>query len=370
MTDLVTVPFADPLRFLPGEEGAVRAAIDGVLNGGPLILGDHVETFEQSFGHFLDASNPPEVIGVGNGMDALTLSLIALDLPAGSEVLVTASDGGFAAGAVRAAGHRPVVVDVEADTHLVSEQTLGRADTGRCQAVIMTHLHGQAVPRAAFDWAREHGLAIVEDVAQAHGGTLGATRLGLLGDLASLSFYPTKNLGAMGDGGAVVTTAPSLADRLRVLRQYGWGERLRVTIAGGRNSRLDALQAAVLTARLQWLDQHNARRRQVVGRYRAALGGDALVLGDAEGAVAHHAVVVHPQRESLRQHLIERAIGVDVHYPWLVQEMPGLGLEASDTPVAQVARDHKLSLPCFGGITDAEIERVCGALREWGCEHA
>ena len=370
MTEHPLVPLADPLRFLPGEEAAVRAAIDDVLDGGPLILGDHVETFEQSFGHYLDASNPPEVIGVGNGMDALTLSLIALDLPAGAKVLVTASDGGFAAGAVRAAGHQPVVVDVEPNTHLVSAQTLARADNGRCQAVILTHLHGQAVSLDAFDWARARGLAIVEDVAQAHGGTLGETRLGLLGDLASFSFYPTKNLGAMGDGGAVATRDQTLAGRLRVLRQYGWGERLRVTMAGGRNSRLDALQAAVLTARLPWLDQHNARRRQVVGHYRAALGGDVLVLGDAEGAVAHHAVVVHPQRESLRHHLIERAVGVDVHYPWLVQEMPGLGLEASDTPGARVARDHKLSLPCFGGITDAEIERVCGALREWGCEHA
>ena len=370
MTEHPGVPLADPLRLLPGEEAAVRAAIDGVLGGGPLILGDHVETFEQSFGHYLDASNPPEVIGVGNGTDALTLSLIALDLPAGAKVLVTASDGGFAAGAVRAAGHQPVVVDVEPNTHLVSAQTLARADNGRCQAVILTHLHGQAVSLDAFDWARARGLAIVEDVAQAHGGTLGETRLGLLGDLASFSFYPTKNLGAMGDGGAVATRDQTLAGRLRVLRQYGWGERLRVTMAGGRNSRLDALQAAVLTARLPWLDQHNARRRQVVGHYRAALGGDVLVLGDAEGAVAHHAVVVHPQRESLRHHLIERAVGVVVHYPWLVQEMPGIGIAEVDTPVARAARDHKLSLPCFGAITHEEIERVCGALGEWDCEDA
>jgi dTDP-4-amino-4,6-dideoxygalactose transaminase len=362
------VPVADPLRLDLAERAAISDAVAAVLETGPLVLGAHVERFEQEFGAHLDPSDAPEVVGVGNGSDALAIALTALALPGGCAVLVPANDGGFAAGAVRAAGLVPIATDVDLTTQLVDTAALDRAWTPAVRAVVVTHLHGQPVDAGPITaWCREHGLPLVEDAAQAHGAWVDGRRAGTVGDVATFSFYPTKNLGAVGDGGAVVTRDPDLAGRARRLRQYGWGERFRVDVAAGRNSRLDALQAAVLTARLPFLDDNNERRRAVVGRYRAALAGsDAVVLGDAPGAVAHHAVVVHPGRDRLVEVLARAGIGTSIHYPWLVTEMPGLAMTSAATPGADRGRRDKLSLPCFPTLAEAELDRVATALAEWG----
>lgn len=366
---MATVPLADPLRLADDEARAVRSALDDVLSGGSLVLGPRVEAFEEAFAAYLAPTGPaPAVIGVGNGTDALVIALLALDVPRGSSVLVPANDGGFSATAVRGAGLVPVPVDADPVTQLVDLALLEAATGPDVRAAVVTHLHGQAVDLGpVLAWCRQHGLLLVEDAAQAHGATLGDRRTGTLADAAAFSFYPTKNLGALGDGGAVVTADAQVAARARRLRQYGWGDRFRAVVPHGRNSRLDALQAAVLSARLPFLDAGNLRRRAVVGRYRAALAGsDAVVLGDAPGAVAHHAVVVHPERERLAATLARHDVVTAVHYPWLVTEMPGLGLGPVPLPGADRGRREKLSLPCFPSLTDAEVDRVSAALEEWG----
>ena len=363
-----TIPVADPLRLDAAESAVIADAVAEVLKGGQLVLGAHVERFEQEFGAYVDEADPPEVVGVGNGSDALVIALTALELPAGCGVLVPANDGGYAAGAVRAAGLVPLATDTDPVTQLVDAVALEAALTPAVRAVVVTHIHGQPVdgePIAA--WCRERGLRLVEDAAQAHGALVGARRAGTLGDVATFSFYPTKNLGAVGDGGAVVTRDPGLATRARRLRQHGWGVRFRVEAAGGRNSRLDAIQAAVLTARLPFLEANNARRRTIVGHYRAALAGSgAAVLGDGPGAVAHHAVVVHPDRDRLVEALGRAGVGTSVHYPWLVTEMPGLEVAAAPMPGADRGRQHKVSLPCFPTLTETELDRVVAVLAEWG----
>jgi dTDP-4-amino-4,6-dideoxygalactose transaminase len=264
----------------------------------------------------------------------------------------------------------PVATDCDATTQLQRLETLEQALTPQVRAVVVTHLHGQPVEMASIRaWCDARGLRLVEDAAQAHGACVGAARAGTVGDIATFSFYPTKNLGAVGDAGAIVTRDAELASVARRMRQYGWDERFRVATRGGRNSRLDALQAAVLTARLPFLERNNARRRGVVGRYRDALAGSgALVLGDGPGAVAHHAVVVHPRRDQLVDMLAREGIGTSVHYPWLVTEMPGLGVEPAALPGADSGRRHKVSLPCFPSLRSDEIDRVCWVLERWGSQ--
>jgi dTDP-4-amino-4,6-dideoxygalactose transaminase len=189
--------------------------------------------------------------------------------------------------------------------------------------------------------------------------------------VATFSFYPTKNLAAMGDGGAVLARDAAVIERARLLRQYGWAPRFRVVEAHGRNSRLDALQAAVLSARLPYLDANNERRRQVVRRYRAAAPGLAFLGQDDESNVAHHAVVRTPDRDSLRCHLAAAGIGADVHYPYLVQEMPGITtVSDAATPHAVTLRQECLSLPCFPGMTPDEIDATCAALGSWSADGA
>ena len=363
------MPLADPLRLDPDERRAVRACIDDVLAGGSLVLGRRVEEFEEAFATYLAPEGPrPHVVGVGSGTDALTIALLALHPPRGGSVLVPANDGGYAATAARLAGLNPVAADADALTGLTDVAALDDAIRPGVWAAVVTHLHGQPLdldPLAA--WARDRGVLLVEDASQAHGACSGNHRVGTVGDAAAFSFYPTKNLGALGDGGAVVVPDRDTAASARSLRQYGWSERFRVTTPGGRNSRLDALQAEVLRARLPFLDDHNARRRAVVQRYRDALAGSgAAVLGDAPGAVAHHAVVVHPGRDRLARVLDEHGVASAVHYPWLVTEMPGLQVEPTDTSRADRGRRRKLSLPCFPTLTVEEVDRVCEALQAWG----
>ena len=367
------VPLADPLRIADDEARAVRAAVDDVLARGSLVLGPRVEEFEAAFAAYLALTGPaPHVVGVGNGTDALVIALLALEVPRGSAVLVASNDGGFGATAARAAGLIPVPVDADPVNQLVDVAALDAAyllgGSTEVRAAVVTHLHGQPVDlEPIVEWCRLRDVALVEDAAQAHGALLGDRRVGTLADAATFSFYPTKNLGALGDGGAVVTALPEVADRARRLRQYGWRERFRADLPHGRNSRLDALQAAVLSARLPFLDEGNTRRRAVVDRYRVALeGSGAVVLGDAPGAVAHHAVVVHPDRDRLTETMARHEIATDVHYPWLVTEMPGLALDPVPLPGADRGRRQKLSLPCHPNLTDPELDRVAAALREWG----
>jgi len=361
-------PLVAPGRFLPDEAAAVDAAIARVVSSGSWILGEEVAGFESEFAEYTGAT---DTIACANGTDALVLALVALAPSRGAEVLVPANDGGYAALAVTAAGLRPIVYDIDARSGAPTVDTLDAARTQSTEAAIITHLHGDLVDLDPIDrWRRRHGLALVEDCAQAHGLRNGTTHAGTIGDLGTFSFYPTKNLGAIGDGGALIVgdgiERELLSQRLRALRQYGWVERNRIELTGGRNSRLDELQAAVLRARLPFLDDRNQRRRDLVERWREATADVASVerISTDGPTVAHQIVATFTTAES-RDRAIERlsAEGVTtaVHYPWLVQEMPGIDATES-SPVAADRRSRILSLPAEPLLDGDEIDHVAACL--------
>jgi dTDP-3-amino-2,3,6-trideoxy-4-keto-D-glucose/dTDP-3-amino-3,4,6-trideoxy-alpha-D-glucose/dTDP-2,6-dideoxy-D-kanosamine transaminase len=360
----VVIPLAAPTRLGAAEAAAVLAAVDGVLAGPQWVLGPAVAAFEEAFGEYVGAAH---VVGVGNGSDALGIAFVALGLEPGDGVLVPPNDAGFAAGAARSVGLVPVVMDVDPRTAGPSVGTATAALRDGVRAVVATHLHGDPLDLSALDaWRRDAGLLLVEDCAQAHGARLAGRHVGSVGDAATYSFYPTKNLGAPGDAGAVVLAEPEHADRARSLREYGWGERYRVDHPRGRNSRLDAVHAATLTARLPFLDARNERRREIAAQLRDALReNDTRLQSDLVDGVVHHAVVVSDRRDDLVAHLAAHGVPTAVHYPWLVGEMPGLGLTAA-TPVAAGWRDRVLTVPCFPEMTFAEVRAVEQALAAWG----
>jgi aminotransferase EvaB len=361
------VPSAAPTRMGEAEAGAVREAMLRVTAEGPWILGPEVDQFETAFGAYADLGH---AVGVGSGTDALVVAFTALDLAPGSGVLVAANEGGYASTAARIAGLVPVVMDVATTTMAPSAQTAAAAHRTGVEAIVVTHLHGDAADLSDLDaWRRSRGLALVEDCAQAHGLRVGGRHVGADADATTYSFYPTKNLGAVGDAGLVGFTDPRAAERARALRQYGWGDRFRVDLARGRNSRLDALQAAVLSARLPFLDERNAHRREISGRFREALAPGTRLHGDPDATVAHHAVAVTAERDDLTRHLGAAGVATDVHYPVLVGEMPGLAAEGAATPVAATLRDRVLSLPCFPEMRDDEVAHTVAALHAWSGDH-
>ncbi|MGN6502355.1 MAG: DegT/DnrJ/EryC1/StrS family aminotransferase [Pseudolysinimonas sp.] len=364
------MPAATPTRLLPEERAAVDAALRRVTDSGPWIGGPEVEAFEAEFGEHLGVRH---VVGCANGTDALALALGGLDLAPGAAVPVPGHDGGYAATAARMAGFVPVAVDVDAQSAGPTVATVTAAAgaataVGEPVAIVVTHLHGDPVDPvdlAAIDtWRRRRGMALIEDCAQA----AGAPGTAAIGDAAAFSFYPTKNLGALGDAGAVGFTDASRAARARSLAQYGWGERYRIELPGGRNSRLDSLQAAVLRARLPFLTGRNDRRRAVRARYAAA-APQLELLGTAVG-VAHHAVVRTDRRDALIAHLEERGVSTAIHYPVAVADMPGvgmpgLGMTGADTPEARRLAASIVSLPCTPELTDDEVDVVAAAVAEW-----
>lgn len=360
----MTVPAAAPTRLAPAEAEAVRDAIGRVVRDGPWILGPEVSGFEEAWGTYADLQH---TVGVGNGTDALAVAFTALGLAPGAGVLLAANEGGYAATAARMVGLVPVVMDVDASTMAPTVATAQAAYASGVEALVVTHLHGDPVELEPLDaWRRPHGLALVEDCAQAHGLRVrGGEHVGARADAATFSFYPTKNLGAVGDAGLVGFTDASVAERARSLRQYGWGERFRADLPQGRNTRLDPLQAAVLGARLPFLDDRNLRRRAIAATYAEALGPAAHLHGDRGAGVAHHAVVVSERRDELAAHVGAAGIDTAVHYPHLVDEMPGLAARGATTHVAARLREQILSLPCFPELTDEEIACVARSLAEW-----
>ena len=360
----LSVPAAAPTRLGGAERTAVTEAVARILTDGPWVGGAPVAQFESDFAAYLGGT---EVVGVANGTDALALAFETLELPRGSGILIAANEGGYAATAARQVGLVPVVMDVDPITLAPSVDSADAAITPAVSAIVITHLHGDAVDLAALDaWRKTRNLRLIEDCAQAAGLRVAETHVGLTGDAAAFSFYPTKNLGAMGDAGALVFAEQTHTDRARSLAQYGWGERFRIEVPGGRNSRLDPLQAVILSARLPFLDDRNAIRRAISARYREALRNTGRIFGDPDTTVAHHAVAIVEHPGQLDALLADRAIQTARHYPYLLTEMPGLELGSSvPTPQATKLRDQSLSLPCFPEMTGAEVDHVVFALEEW-----
>jgi dTDP-4-amino-4,6-dideoxygalactose transaminase len=359
------IDFLNLKRVNAPHEQAIREAIGRVIDSGWYILGQETEAFEHEFAAYCGAEH---CIGVANGLDALHLILRAYGIGPGDEVIVPSNTFIATWLAVSQAGATPVPVDPNEFTHNIEASAIERAITPRTRAIMPVHLYGQPAdmdPIVAL--ARPRGIKVIEDAAQAHGARYKGRRAGSLGDAAGFSFYPGKNLGALGDGGAIVTRDPDLATTLRKLRNYGSSVKYRHDMAG-MNSRLDEVQAAVLRVKLPHLDAENAHRRMLAAEYVAALQsaqvGVPVVLPESEPAW-HLFVVRSQRREELQAHLGKRKIGCMVHYPiacHLQQAYAGHSWPA--LPVAERLQSEVLSLPISPCMTRMEVRTVAGAVIE------
>jgi len=359
------VPLNDLARVEPEVRQARAEAMLGVAERAWYVRGPEVAGFEAELATYLGLA---EVVGVANGTDALEIALRSLGLAEGDAVATVANAGMYATTAILRAGLRPIFVDVEPETLCAAPASVEEALERGARAVVVTHLYGRlARVEEIVAIAHRHGAAVLEDCAQAIGARRGGIAAGAFGDVAAYSFYPTKNLGALGDAGAVACREADRAVRVRELAQYGWDTKYRVARAGGRNSRMDEIQAAVLRVGLAELDGWNDRRRAIAADYAAALpahAGRLLASGDAD-FVAHLAVVVFEDRDAARARLAEGLVDTEVHYPIPDHRQPVWGDGFADVrlPVTEAATDRILTLPLFPELTDAEVERVCEVLR-------
>lgn len=357
MTNAPLIPTNDLRRQALADRTEVLAAISRVYDSGWYVLGREVESFEQLFADYLGVRH---VIGVANGTDALEIALRTVGVQPGDEVVMTANAGGYASTAARSVGALPVYCDVCPDGS-IDARSAASAVSPSTRAVVVTHLYGQMSDVNQLRHALPPGMVIIEDCAQAHGARDSGMRAGALGDVSTFSFYPTKNLAAVGDGGAVATSNDEFAAAARQLRTYGWASRYHVAIRGGRNSRLDEVQAAVLSARLAQLDQRNTRRRDIARSYRARCPFPILGRGD-ESDVAHLCVVVAPDRQRVRAQLADGGVASDVHYPIPDHQQPAWSTKHISLPVTEHLCASVVTLPCFPELTDTEVELVCRTL--------
>jgi dTDP-4-amino-4,6-dideoxygalactose transaminase len=367
------IPQNDPRAAYLAQRGEIDAAIARTLEGGWYILGEAVAAFERDFASYIGVG---DAVGVANGTDAIVLALKACGMGPGDTVATVSHTAVATVAAIELAGARPLLLDIDRASYALDPAELARvletppAGGGPVRAVIPVHLYGRPADLGAIvPLARRHGAVLIEDCAQAHGATFEGKRAGSLGDAASFSFYPTKNLGALGDGGLIATTRPDVAERLRILREYGWRERY-VSDVAGMNSRLDELQAAILGVKLARLDADNARRQAIAAAYHEGLAGTGLVLpaGDSRAShVFHQYVVRTPARDSLRERLKSAGVGTNIHYPVPVHLQPAYrdrvllgpsGLRETERAAAEV-----LSLPMFPQLGDGDVARVIEAIR-------
>lgn len=344
---------------------ALLHATAATINGGQLILGPRLEQFEQDFAAFCGAKR---CIGVGNGLDALSLALLALGVGPGDEVIVPAFTFVATWFAVSNLGAKPVAVDVRDDGN-IDPAKIPPAVTSRTRAIVPVHLYGRLADMAAIGYvARRLGLPVIEDAAQAHGAEQGGQRAGAFGIAAAFSFYPTKNLGALGDGGAVCTNDPALAETVRTLRNYGSARKYEHATLG-QNSRLDELQAAFLTAKLPGLDAANTRRRQVAQRYNAAFANleNVALPHDAASAMVWHQFVIRIEaRDALKTALAKRGVGTTIHYPTAPFDQPCYAgqYNPANYPTARHLANTVLSLPMADYLKPAEVDHVIQAVIE------
>ena len=363
------VPLNDPKRQNLALQKEITHSVERILERGRYILGPEHDEFEREFAAFCGTK---ACVAVANGTDALELALRAIDAGAGDEVIVAANAGMYSTIACNLVNAIPVYVDVD-DSLTLSPGMIAEAVGPRTKAVIVTHLYGKLGDvdgiRDAVSRHKPERVWLIEDCSQAHGAVRRGSRAGAFGDIGTFSFYPTKNLAALGDGGALVTNDDALAGRLRLLRQYGWESRYNSVVARGRNSRMDELQAAILRIKLPRLDEWNHVRREVIRRYMDASRGSLLRFPHApeQDFVAHLCVVRHPDRAQARRHFEQKGIATDIHYPindYDQVTMRSISWRGTSMTVTERSSKEIFTLPCFAEMTEAEIERVCAALRD------
>jgi dTDP-4-amino-4,6-dideoxygalactose transaminase len=359
---------ANPGAQYQAHKAEIDAAVARVLAGGWYILGEETRAFEAEFAAYIGVR---EAVGVASGTDALQLALAACEIGASDEVITVSHTAVATISAIEMAGATPVLVDIEPDFFTIDPAQIEAAITPRTKAIIPVHIYGQpANLDAVLEIASRHKLRVIEDCAQAHGAAFRGARVGAHGDIACFSFYPTKNLGAIGDGGMVVTNDVALAERARLLREYGWAERY-VSQISGRNSRLDELQAAILRVKLRRLDDDNQKRAQIAQRYSESLGDCELSLPAVRPHATHvfHLYVVRaPDRDELQAFLKSLNVNTLIHYPVPVHLQPAYvnvargGGALSQTEIA--AREI-LSLPIYPELAEQEVEQVVESIRSF-----
>jgi len=361
------IALASPQAQFRAHEEGIRAAIDRVLTANSYILGQEVAAFERAFARYCGSAY---AVGVANGTDALTLALRALGVGPGDEVITVSHTALATLAGVLASGATPVMVDVDPVHYTIDPAAVEVAITSKTKVIVAVHLYGQAVDLPAIqDIVRRHGLKLVEDCAQATGARLGDKILGSIGDVGCFSFYPTKNLGGIGDGGMVVTSDQAVADRVQRLREYGWNEK-REAQEIGVNSRLDAVQAAILAVKLPHLDADNQRRAAIAARYDAGLARLGLILPAVRSGsqhVYHLYVLACDDRDGLQKQLAADGVGTGVHYPMPAHLQKGyesmIRLPKAGLPVTTQLAPRILSLPMYPELSDEDVERVVDAVR-------
>lgn len=363
----MNVPFLDLQAAYFELKGEIDGAIKRVLESGWYILGEEVDAFEHEYAAYCEVKH---CVGVANGLDALHLALLALGVGPGDEVIVPSNTYIATWLAVSQCGATPVPVEPDEATYNLNPTLIEAAITPRTKVILPVHLYGQPADMdLILEIARKHGLKVLEDGAQAHGARYKGTRLGAHGDAVAWSFYPGKNLGAYGDGGAITTDYPEIADRIRVLRNYG--SRVKyVNDVRGFNSRLDPLQAAVLCVKLQYLDRCNEARRDIATRYLSGLADVGLIVPfvpDWAEPVWHLFVVRSGERDQLQHRLKQMGIGTLIHYPippHLQGAYADLGLGKGAFPIAERIHEEVLSLPMFPSMTLEQTNQVIAACRD------
>lgn len=361
----VPIPVADPATEYREQKAEIDEAVASVLASGRYVLGPEVRAFESEFGAWLGV---PHAVGVASGTDAVRLALSALRVGEGDEVVTTSHTAVATVAAIEECGATPRFADISPATFTLDPASARKAVSRRTKALLPVHLYGHPADMAEIcDLSARFGIPIVEDAAQAHGAEFDGRKVGSFGTIAAFSFYPTKNLGALGDGGAVVTADATLAERVRELREYGWRERY-VSAVPGINSRLDELQAAILRVKLRHLDEGLRRRRALASLYDRLLAGAVGTPPVSLRALhAYHLYVVRtPDRDALRAFLSQRGIGSHVHYPVPVHLQPAyagrIPLTSSLAQTEKACREV-LSLPLFPQLSPESVERVCAAVQ-------
>jgi dTDP-4-amino-4,6-dideoxygalactose transaminase len=368
------IPINDLKRVFRANEAALTAATQAALASGWWLNGKQHEAFCEEFAAFVGAAT---CIGVANGTDALEIAMRALlrvRKSKGREVVTVANAGGYSTIVCRLLGLTPVYADIDEATQLASLESILASVGPDTAFVVATHLYGGPIDvprlRQMLDAASHSEIPILEDCAQAHGARVGDAVVGSLGDIAAFSFYPTKNLGALGDAGAIVTSDATLAAEVLALRQYGWKGKYEVVEPHGRNSRMDEVQAAALRVLLPGLEAGNDRRRRIIERYAAAAPEGVTMVQAGGGSVGHLAVLLYDDRDALREHMSTRGVATEIHYPILDCDQPAWrGLPSRTAPgdlqVSRRSIKRILTLPCFPDLSDEEVDRVCAALSEW-----
>ena len=359
---------ANPRMQYLAHKGEIDAAVMRVLSRGRYILGEEVQTFEDEFATYIGVAHG---IGVGSGTEGLHLALAACGIGPGDEVITVSHTAVATVAAIEQAGAIPVLIDIEPGFYTIDPRKVASAVTPKTKAIIPVHLYGQPVDLdPILEIARENGLKVIEDCAQATGALYKGKRVGSYGDLACFSFYPTKNLGAIGDGGMVVTDQPELARQVGLMREYGWAERSISHIAGV-NSRLDEVQAAILRVKLPYLNQDNTARVRVAAMYRAGLSDCDMILPTCRPEASHvyHQYVVRtPRRDELRLHLKVRGINTLIHYPVPVHLQPAYRERLAGSnklSKTEHAAREVLSLPIYPELTEDDQEAVIEAVRRF-----